>query len=109
MSNLLRAAAWLRPILEETPSCGDEEDDRELVEDLAKQFDEVTATRDEQIRVLREALRTSVGTAMAQERADLVAWLYSEDARRYTEVGPLIAKAILEGRHVAATEPKEKP
>jgi hypothetical protein len=33
------------------------------------------------------------------ERVRVIAWLNSEDARRYTEVGPLVAKAIEENRH----------
>ena len=37
---------------------------------------------------------------VAAERARTIAWLYSEDARRYTEVGPLVAKALEEGRHL---------
>jgi hypothetical protein len=32
------------------------------------------------------------------ERERVIAWLWSQDARRYTEVGPLVAKAIQEGR-----------
>jgi len=32
-------------------------------------------------------------------RVRVIAWLNSEDARRYTEVGPLVAKAIEENRH----------
>jgi len=45
---------------------------------------------------------------LAEERARVVAWLYSDDARRYTEVGPLIAKAILEGRHVSGESTRKE-
>ena len=37
----------------------------------------------------------------AEERVRIIAWLNSEDARRYTEVGPLVAKALEEGRHLS--------
>lgn len=42
----------------------------------------------------------------AEERVRVIAWLNSEDARRYTEVGPLVAKALEEGRHLSGPSPK---
>jgi hypothetical protein len=46
----------------------------------------------------KDALRWELEERRIVERAEIVAWLWSEDARRYTEVGPLIGKALEEKR-----------
>jgi hypothetical protein len=71
-SVLVWASGWLRENTSEDPSFR-----QRFIDGLAN---ELTARR-------------------ADECAHIVAWLYSKDARRYTETGPLIAKALLEGRH----------
>jgi hypothetical protein len=45
-----------------------------------------------------DGLRSELAARRVAERAEIVAWLWSEDARRYTEVGPLIGKALEEKR-----------
>lgn len=44
-------------------------------------------------------LREQLAKAADKELALVIVWLNSKDARGYTEVGPLIAKALKEERH----------
>lgn len=49
---------------------------------------------------LLDGLGVELRARRHEERLRIVAWLRGEDARRYTEVGPLVAQAIVEGRHL---------
>lgn len=48
----------------------------------------------------REVDRRIGETVFAVAERSLIEWLWSEDARKYTEIGPLIAKAVEDGRHL---------
>lgn len=52
---------------------------------------------------LLDGLGVELRARRHEERLRIVAWLRGEDARRYTEVGPLVAQALVEGRHLEPT------
>jgi hypothetical protein len=56
MSDEARARKLLEPILADSESCGDEEDDAELVHVLADQFAESRRQSDDRVERLRELL-----------------------------------------------------
>jgi hypothetical protein len=47
-----------------------------------------------------DALSMEMTARRVGERARVCIWLQSEDARRYTECGPLVASAIERGEHL---------
>ena len=54
-----------------------------------------------------DGLLAELEARRVEERARVCAWLQSEDARRYTEVGPLVADAIAKGRHLEPATPDQ--
>jgi hypothetical protein len=73
MTNEERARTFLVPLLAEGASCGDEEDDQELVQSLAAEFDAVEARGAEEC--IAALTKKMADDTKAAERARIVAWL----------------------------------